>query len=170
MQLDGSFEAVVVTPAKELEAQPNERGVQSKAQIGQFRIRRAVVIKASCSAHEQLGNGFKQTPVPVMVGIGQISARESAPESHVIECGALGVQTGNDITQAFAIRKLPEAERQKVIVFTQSSRRSASGKIFETTCELLGIECVSDLGKDGRWTLHALQWARTTSADSAYTS
>src|SRR6267142_4278975 len=128
MQLEGSLEAVVVTPAKELEAQCNQRGVQSKTQIGQFRIRR-VVIKASCSAHEQLGNGFKQTPVPVMVGIGKISARESAPESHVIECGALGVQTGNDITQAFAIRKLPEAERQKVIVFTQSSRRSASGKI-----------------------------------------
>ena len=57
----------------------------------------------------------------------------------MIECGALGVQTGDDIAQAIAIGKLSEAGRQKVIVFTQTSRGSPAGKLLDTARELAGI-------------------------------
>ena len=63
----------------------------------------------------------------------------------MIECGALGVQTGDDIAQAFAISKLSETERQKMIIFTQSSRGAPAGKLLDTASELTGIQCLGDL-------------------------
>src|SRR5438045_9052293 len=97
MQFNGSFEAVVITPAKKLETQGNQRRVQSEGQAGQIRISSRVLIQPGGSAHEQLGNGSKQTPVTMVISVRQIRARESSPESQVIEGGLFYVQAVNNV-------------------------------------------------------------------------
>ena len=54
-------------------------------------------------------------PVARLVGVGQGAARYIAPDAHVVELGALGAQTGFDITQAFAVGEPRERPAQVLI-------------------------------------------------------
>ena len=48
------------------------------------------------------------TPVALLVGIGQCAAGDVAPDAQVIKLGLMGAQTGRDVAQALAERQLRE--------------------------------------------------------------
>src|ERR1019366_9873479 len=106
----GLLGARVVAPGKQVQAQRNDRGIQSEDHLGQIGVGRVVLIETRRSSHEDLSNGLKQTPVSMAIGVGQVGSRKVAVESQVIKQGPFGVEAYDDIAEAFPVSQLAETK------------------------------------------------------------
>lgn len=52
---------------------------------------------------EQVGEIGEDAPVAMLVGMGEVVARDAAAKPHVIELGLLRPQAGFDVAQAFTV-------------------------------------------------------------------
>ena len=69
-----------------------------------------MLIETGRSSHQDLSDGLKQMPISMAIGIGQIGSRKMAVESQVIEQGPFGIETYDDISEAFPVSQLAETK------------------------------------------------------------
>jgi len=62
--------AGVIASGKQIQAQGNDRRIQGEGDFGQVQVARIVLIKTRRSAHQDLGDGLKETPVAMGLGVG----------------------------------------------------------------------------------------------------
>src|SRR5204863_306317 len=115
MQLDRTFVAAKLSPGEQRQAQIDGRRVEGIHGLGQVHAERFVAVKIAGEPNQFLGEVAVNAPVANLVGVGQRVARNLPPETHVIEFGLLGAQTGFDIAQAAAIGELSEQETKELI-------------------------------------------------------
>src|SRR5208283_1994824 len=144
--------ASVVAPGKQIQAQRNDRGIQGEDDLGQIGVRRIGLIKTGRSSHQDLGDGLKQTPVAMGIGVGQIGSRKVAVKSQVITQAPLGFEADDDIAEAFPVSQLAETKSQKVIIGGESTSGALVWKSLSAARKLRRIQRGGDLRKDaGRW-------------------
>src|ERR1700679_433852 len=137
MQAHGGFlGAGVITPGKQTQAQSDDGRIQGKSHFGQIRIGAIGLIKPRGTAHQNPGQGLKQAPVTMVIGVSQIRSRKTSTKTKMIEGAWLGTQASDDVAQALTVSQLAEAQGQKVIVLGKTTRRARRGKAFETAGKL----------------------------------
>ena len=109
------FSATEFPPREKRKAQIDGRRVEGIHGLGQVHAERFVAVKIAGEPNQFLGEVAVNAPVANLVGVGQRVARNLPPETHVIEFGLLGAQTGFDIAQAAAIGELSEQETKELI-------------------------------------------------------
>lgn len=123
--------------------------------LGEDRDRLVARDKDVRLAHQYLGDRLKQTPVPVMIGVGQIGPRDLTTKAQVIKAGAPGAKTTDDIAQAFTVGQLAKAKGEEVIVAGERARAPRRRKQLNTALKLSRIKNISDLRQDGGCQLHS---------------
>ena len=157
MQLEGGLPgAGPVTPGEKVQTQADQGRIQGKGHLRQSGIAGCILIQAGGPPQENLRHGLEQTPVPVFAGIGQIGAGDLPAKAQVILPGALGLQAGDNIPEAFAVGELTEAKRQEMIVLGQPFGAARGRKKFRAAGELGMKKRGRDLREDG--TLVGHQW------------
>src|SRR5262245_13864204 len=101
-------------PRKYREAEVDHGSVQRVAHLGQLQCLRLVLIDPTHSPHQHFGHGCKYSPVPVLISISNVGASRLRPEPGMIS--ALGLKTGGQIAQAFAMSQMGKDHREKMIV------------------------------------------------------
>jgi len=107
VQLDGGFGRAKGCPRKDRETQIDGAGIQSVDGVVEVDAEGFGSIEATGDADQRLSEVGVNAPIATLVGIGQSTARDSAPDTHVVELALLRTQTRFDIAQAPSISQLP---------------------------------------------------------------
>ena len=121
MEFDGSFGLAKVSPREKRKTQVDSTGIESVNGLVEFDTEVFVLIKVAGLMNKDLGKVGVDTPIPVLVGTGEIVSSDVASNSHVIEFVAHCLQTGFDIAKTLAISHLSETHRQELVEAGKSS-------------------------------------------------
>ena len=108
VEFDGRLPLPESRPRKEGEAQVDCCGVESIHRLFQFHGEGIVGVQIPGDPDQDLGEVGVDSPVAVLVGMGQRVPGDPSPDAHVIQLGANGSQAGLDVSQAFPERQLRE--------------------------------------------------------------
>lgn len=96
------------------------------------------------------------TPVAMLVGVGQGIARDLAPEVQVIKLGLLGAQTGFDIAETLAVGELTKSQTKELIPAGEFFDVAIALVSIDANLKLVGREKVHELRQNGSAKIHLL--------------
>ena len=156
VKLHGVLIGLVGRPGKEAEAQVDSSRIQSIDGIAELDTQILVSIKFASLGNQHLSEVRINSPIPHFVGTGQCGSRDAAAEAHMIEPLALRSQAGDNIAQAFAIRKLRKKQAQKLIPTREGSDAMIASISRHALAEFMHGEMVEKLREDGPPNVHAM--------------
>src|SRR5574340_959032 len=115
VQLDRRLGIAKRRPWKQRQAQIDGGGIQSIDRVVQIDGQGVLGVQAPRDPNQRLGKLAMDTPIPCLVGVGQVAATDVAPNPQVIELGQLRSQTRLDVPQALPVGKLREGHAQKLV-------------------------------------------------------
>jgi hypothetical protein len=116
VQFDCGIGMLPVRPGKKCQTQINQRSIKRITELRQIRLQGLVSIKTGGSPHQQLSDSGDGTPIPMLIGIGQIGSGQPRAEAGLINAIGSGVQTDDQIAQAFPTGELSKTQSQKMVV------------------------------------------------------
>ena len=135
MELDGGLATLERRPREQGEAEVDGGGVERIDGVVKIDAERVIDVQAPGDADQGLGEVGMDAPVALLVCIGQGCARDMSANAHVVELGALGAQTGFDITQTFTIGKLRERHAQILI---------ETGKALDLVVAVIALDAATE--------------------------
>ena len=141
-------------PWKQRETQVNGGGVQRIGRSLEFEAEWFLGVECGGLLDEDVGEVGKDAPVAFFVGLGQRAAGGGLANPGVIEFRAEGRQTGFDVAQTFAPRRLREGQHEKLFVSGQFADAEVAVVTGETLVELVFGQEVEQLGEDGATFVH----------------
>ena len=148
MHLDPSFGASKIGPWEETQREIDRGGIQSVNRVLQFQSKILSGVKDARLAHEPFGEIFPESPVPLLVGIGQGGLGNSLSKTKMVEGFASGVETGGDIAQSFPPGQLRKSHTDQLLSATEMPNFALRVVALDQTGESLPVDQIEDLGKD----------------------
>src|SRR5208337_3444083 len=105
--------------------------------------------------NEQAGEIGIDTPIALAVGVGQIVARDAAPEAHVIKLARMGTQAGFDVAQTLAISELGICQTKKLIQARETLHLVVAVVAIHATAKFGKRKKIHQLSKNRSATVHA---------------
>lgn len=155
MDLDSRLGRAEGRPREHRETQINGSGINCVNHLLDVESVRVVTVETLCFSYQNIGYIRIDPPIPVLVGVGQISPCHSSPYSHCVQERVV-TQTRFDVPQAFPEGQLSEDHRKKLVAGAETFTDSGHGITLQATRQLLGIEHVGDLGENKPATVHPL--------------
>jgi hypothetical protein len=155
VQFDGGFCAAKVSPWEPGQAKVDSRSIQGVDHLVDVQSVTLAGIKTPRLTNQNLGQIGIDTPVPVLVCIGQIGACDIAPESHCVEVPT-AAQARLDVPKALAEGHLRKRHRQKMVPCGEPSTFPLHWVAGRTALKLLTVQSVHDLGENGPAFVHPL--------------
>ncbi len=156
VQFGRTFVAAELSPREEREAQIDGGRVEGVHGLGEVRAERFVAVKIAREVNQRLREVAVNAPVANLVGVRQRVARNSSPQTHVIEFGGLGAETGFDIPQAAAIGQLSEQQTKELIPTREIFDVTIALVAIDADLELVGRNEIQKLRKNGSAKIHQL--------------
>ncbi len=154
MEFDRRLGALERRPGEQREAEIDGGGVERVNGLVEIDAEAVTDIQASGDADQGLGEVGVNAPVAQLVGVGQGAARYIAPDTHVIELGVLGAQTGLDVAQALAVGELGEGHAQVLIEAGKALDPMLAPIPTNTASEGMHRQMVHELRKDELASVH----------------
>ena len=148
MHLDPSFGASKIGPWEETQREIDGRGIQGVNRVLQFQSEILSGVEDTCLAHEPFGEIFPESPVPLLVGIGQGGLGNSLSKTKMVESFAPCVETGGDIAQTFPPGQLRKSHADQLLSTTEMPNLALRVVALDQTGESLPVDQIEDLGKD----------------------
>ena len=114
VQLHRRIGAGPVGPRTKRDAQVDQRGVQGIDRCIEIERVRFVCVELARPRHQPVREVGEESPVPLLVGVGQGAACHPRAEPEMVGQSRLRPETGLDVTQALAKGHLGEPQRQEV--------------------------------------------------------
>lgn len=108
-------------PRKERQAQVDGRRIERVGRVGQLESQRLVDIQIASMPDQHLGKVGVDTPIAKAIGIRESAASNVSTKTQVIQFRRDRTQTSFDIAQTFALGKLSEGHRQKLIATRETT-------------------------------------------------
>lgn len=115
VEFDGGLPFPESRPWEKGKAQVDRRGVEGIHRLLQFHSKGVVDVQVPGRPDQYLGEVGVDTPVAVLVGLGQGGSGDPSPDAHVVQLGADGSQAGLDVAQTFPEGQLREGHAEKLI-------------------------------------------------------
>ena len=115
VEFDGRLPLPESRPRKEGEAQVDCCGVESIHRLFQFHSEGIVGIQIPGDPDQDLGEVGVDSPVAVLVGMGQRVPGDPSPDAPVIQLGANGPQARLDVAQTLPKGQLREGHAEKLV-------------------------------------------------------
>ncbi len=154
MKFDRCFGSPKSGPSEQTQTQIDGGRIQSVNRFFHEHAKVLVGIQPSRMADEILSQIGINSPVPLFVGARQIHARHIATNPQTIKLAPSRTQTSLDVAQAFPIGQLGEAHAQKLIPTTESLNLVHAPISIDATFELLWMNPLHQLRKNGRLSVH----------------
>ena len=155
MQFDRSLNLAEVCPRKHRQAQVDSRGVDSIDHLVEIESVGVISIESASFADENLPEGFINTPVAMLVGIGQIGSSNVTTYAHCVALRAVA-QTRFDIPQALAESDLRESHRKELVTRSHSFAAPRHRIQLHATIELFAVNEIGYLSEDKVSGVHPL--------------
>lgn len=156
VHFDGRFRTLMRRPGEQGQAQIDDCGVQGKHGFLERQAELLVSVEGARFGDEGLGKVSVDSPVALLIGVGQRVARNlRATKPHVIEAWLHGAQAGLDVTQALAISQLSKGQGEELVHAGKALHLVLAIVALHTAMKLLDGEQVHNLGKDGAAGVHA---------------
>ena len=123
--------------------------VESVDGLGQFDSERLVAVKIAGHANQHLGKVAVNAPVASLVGIGERSAGNAAPKTHVIKPGLLGAQAGFDVAETGAISQLSKSQTEELIPAREIFDVMVAVVAIDAQLKLVGGNELHELSENG---------------------
>jgi len=156
VQLDRTLVAAKLAPGKQRQAQIDGGRVESVNGLGQFDSERIVAVKIAGHADQHLGEVAVNAPVASLVGIGERSAGNAAPKTHVIEPGLLSAQAGFDVAQTRTIGQLSKSQTEELIPARKIFDIMIATVALDAQLKLVGGNKLHELSENGSARVHGL--------------
>ncbi len=85
----------------------------------------------------------------MLVGVGQVAARNLSPEAHVIELGLLGTKTRFDVAETFPEGKLCKGQAEELVQTGEALDLVVAGVALHTGAKSVQRQKIHELGEDG---------------------
>ena len=115
MQFDGGLGLSEVRPGEHGQAQVDGGGVQGIDGVIEFQPQVVLGIEGPGETDEGVCDVGIQTPVALLVGVGQGIAGHPAAQSQVVEFVLVCAQADLDVAQAFAVGELGEGQTEELV-------------------------------------------------------
>ena len=150
MEFDGALAFAESGPREQRQTQVDRCGIESVNGIPEFQTQILVAVESTGFGDEDLGEVGVDAPVPRFVGVGQVVARDSAANAHMIEPGLHGLQTGYNIAEALAISQLGKGQTEELIEACESPNFVVPMIAPDAFSKLVQRQKSYDLGEYGR--------------------
>ena len=148
MHLNPSFGASKIGPWEETQREIDRGGIQSVNRVLQFQSKILSGVKDARLAHEPFGEIFPESPVPLLVGIGQCGLGNSLSKTKMVESFAPCVETGGDIAQTFPPGQLRKSHTDQLLSATEMPNLALRVVSLDQPGKRLAIYQIEDLGED----------------------
>ena len=157
VQFDGCFGSPEVCPREHRQTQIDGRGIDRINHLVEIQTFGIVGIEPPGPglANKDFSERFVNAPVPMFVGVGQVSPGDVPANPHGVEMGATS-ETGFDVPQALPKSNLRKSHCEKLISGGHASAASLHRVKPNTTIELLSVNEVGDLRKYQTSGIHSL--------------
>lgn len=155
MQLDRCFRAPKVCPGKHRQAKVDRRGIDSVNHLVQTEPVRIFGIKSTGFANEDLSECFVNTPVSVLVGVGQIGPGNVPANAHRVTMCA-SPKAGFDISQALSEGDLREGHCEKLVAGCHTPAAPLHRMEQHAALKLLAIQQIENLSENETSGVHSL--------------
>ena len=119
-----------------------------------FYFMRAPLANLTHARNQPLPERLEQAPVAPLVGIGQRCARNPAPNTDMVELGALGVQAGHQIAQARTPRQLRVGQAKEVAPGREAAHGVVGQEFLDQVLDVFEGNKVQQLSKDRAAMIH----------------
>lgn len=154
MKFDSSLVPPKLGPRKKRETQIDRGGIESINRVFEFQSDVLVAVKATGFGNKHLSKVGIDAPIAGLVGVGQIVARDSAPDSHIIEPVLDGFQTRDDIAEAFPIGQLGKGQTEELIETRKFSNAVIAAITPDAFSKFVKRKESHNLREDGRLNVH----------------
>ena len=148
MHLDPGLGASEICPWEETQREIDGGGVEGINRVLQFQSKILSGVKDARLAHESFGKIFPESPVPLLVGIGQGGLGNSLSKTKMVESFASGVETGGYVAQSFPPGQLRKGHADQLLSATEMPNFALRVVALDQTGESLPVDQIEDLGKD----------------------
>ena len=155
VQLHRTLVPPKLRPGEKRQAQIDGGGIEGVDRLVQFHPERFVLVEGTGLGNEQAREIGIDPPVALLVGVGQIVARDGAPKAHVIKLARMGAQAGFDVAQTLAISELGKSQRQELIQAGETLHLVVAVVAIHATAKFGERKQVHQLSKNRSATVHA---------------
>lgn len=155
MEFYRGFGLAEMSPRKHRQAQIYGGGIDSINHLVDVQSIGVCAVKAPGLADENLCERFVNAPVPVLVGISQISPCDVATDAHGVEMRA-SPQAGFNVTQTLPESDLGKSHRKKLIAGSHALTRPRHRVELHATIELLAVDEIGNLSENKMSRVHPL--------------
>ncbi|OBQ31762.1 MAG: hypothetical protein AN487_23640, partial [Anabaena sp. CRKS33] len=151
---------------EETQREIDRGGIQSVNRVLQFQSKILSGVEDTCLAHEPFGEIFPESPVPLLVGIGQGGLGNSFSKTKMVEGFASGVETGGDIAQSFPPGQLRKSHTDQLLSATEMPNFALRIVALNQPVERLPMNEFEDLGEDVAARVHGRVSLKTAAQSS----
>jgi hypothetical protein len=90
----------------------------------------------------------------MLVGVGQIAARNWSPKAHVIELGLLGTKTRFDVAETFPKGKLGKDQAEELVQTREALHLVVAAVALHTRAKSVQRQKIHELGEYGSTLVH----------------
>lgn len=140
---------------KEVEAQVDVGRIQCVDNLVDFLDVVIGGIQLSSFSNEHLSQFGVDTPIPILVGVSQISSCNITSDTHGVKM-PVSTQASFDVTEALAISYLSKNHAEELVSCRETPTSPLHRKAFDATRKLFWIERVRDLTENDLAKIHSL--------------
>jgi len=137
MRFDGRLGFAKSCPREQGQAQIDRGGVEGVDRLVQLHPKAVVGVQLPCRSYQRLGEVGPDTPIAVLVGMGECASGNVAAKSHVIELGLMGAKTARDVPQTLPVGELGKSHAQELVHTRKTFDVPLAAISFDTAGELL---------------------------------
>ena len=154
VQLDGSLGPSELGPAKQIQAQVDGCGVERVGRGVQICGHGFVGVQATRFADQCLRQLRIDTPIPLLVGIGQGTAPNGATKPHLVKAIGAGAQTIDSVAQAVAKGQLTKGHAQELVPAGEAAEAFLTAEAIDASMKNFGMNQTHQLSKDRAAGIH----------------
>jgi len=145
MQLHGGLGPAELGPRKQFQAKIDGRRIESKDCLLQIRNGCVLGVQISRLGDQHLGEIGEDSPISLLVRIGQGCARNGSANPKVVELGRNGAKAGLDIAQTLPAGQLGKSHAQELVQVGEGSRGASIRISLSASMEISQGQEVHDL-------------------------
>jgi hypothetical protein len=157
MELDSGFALSEPSPREETHTQVYGGSVDSVDHLVDLQDVSIRSVQFASLANENLGELEIDSPVSMLVGVGEIGSSHQSADAHCVEQIGLGSKTRFDVAQAFPESKLGESHAKELIPCGKAFALPGHGVIGYAAIELRTIDHIDNLRENRTASIHSRQ-------------
>ena len=148
VKFDSGLVASELSPGKQRQAEIDGRGIQRVGGMLELSAEVVVLVQSPRPGDQDLSEVRVDSPVAVLVGIGERAPSDDPAKAGVVKFPLKGVEAGFDVSQALAIGQLSKGHAEKLIETREVASPLIATIASDATVELAPWQGVDQLRED----------------------